>query len=95
MSVRNDDCIQPGNSALPQVGRHNVFSEIEVRVLAAEWTCGVDQKQLALWGNQKRGVGLAYVDGGNLKNSGAELSLRHDCAKPETSTNEQRDSGGR
>ena len=42
--MSNGDGVEAGDAASPEVGRHDVFAEIELRAAGADGASGIDQQ---------------------------------------------------
>jgi hypothetical protein len=72
MTVGDRDRVEARDAARPQIGRDNVFAEVELRAAGAEGASGIDQQGAALRRDEQRGVAFAHVDRGDLQESGAD-----------------------
>src|SRR5580692_11472328 len=68
----------------PQVGRHYILPDIQLRVHPRRDTAGIDQERAALWRNQKDRIALADVDSGEFEYSWPHLRMRRDGADPKS-----------
>ncbi len=74
--VRERDDVHGADAAVPQVGRHHVFADIELRrATAAERgdAAAIHQHAFAIGKDHQQAVALAHVDGGHLQLAGMEL----------------------
>ncbi len=74
--VRERHHIQAADAAVPQVGRHHVFADIELRPgLVAEGgnAAAIDEHALSIGEDDKNAVALAHVDGGHLQLAGMDV----------------------
>ena len=93
--VADGDRIETRDSALPEVGRNDIFTNIEVGLSVAEMPSGVEQYGSIVRSDDEKGVALTNIDGCDLKNAGQRWSGRksgnHDGASDEKDETEGRE----
>ena len=95
VTVTDGHRIQPGDSAPPQIGRNNVFANIEFGVSIPQQSPGIDQQRLALGGNHQQRIALADVDGRQLQPPRMQLRRGGAYPDPDRRTAQQQQSSHR
>ena len=78
MRVRDGEGVEAADGARPQVRRHNVFADIQIRMRPARQASRIHQQGTAAGGHQQNRVSLAYINGCHLEHRGPNLRTRRD-----------------
>ena len=62
MAVGDGDRVEARETARPEIGRDNVFAEVELRASGTDRASGIDQQGAALRGNEQDGIAFTDVD---------------------------------
>src|SRR3981081_3161178 len=82
--MRQGHYVELVKSARPQVGRHYIFADIQLRMHPERYPSRIHQKRAALRRNQKDRIALANVNGRQFEHSVPELWARWNSRDPES-----------
>ena len=74
VAVRDGDGVEARDAARPEIGRDDVFAEVELRAAGTDGASGIDEQSVPLRGDEQRGIAFTHVDRGHLQDSGMECA---------------------
>ncbi len=86
------DGVEARDAARPEIGRNDVFAEVELRAAGADGASGIDQQGAALRGDEQGGVAFADVDRSDFQNSGMRVRGGGDECESERGCEDGRES---